>query len=342
MRSSIIIPTAGRPIAIKAAIQSLLAVSAIQHDAEILVVDNNTQEDFATDLHDYCDSLNGQVRYLRERNPGVTAARHRGVAESRGEILTFIDDDVEVSEGWFNAIQRGFQDPKVAVIGGPSIPKFTDSVPAWLWPFLSPTPYGGWMCFWLSLLDIGQSVKCIDPNYIWSLNLSIARPVFEQCRGFHPGLVPFHSQRWQGNEETGLTMKVNAAGYRADYVQEALLFHQCGADRLNPQYFAKRAYFQGVCESFARIRSGINPKPGSSPYRSIYTRYRTMAGNVLRRLPGCGSAWTKEGAPIKEVTEQAYIAGWRFHQTEVAADPNLLDWVRRADFLDADIWKVMT
>jgi glycosyltransferase involved in cell wall biosynthesis len=343
MRSSIIIPTAGRPIAIKAAIQSLLAVSPQQHDTEILVIDNNTQEDLATHLHDYCISLNGQVRYVREPNPGTTAARHRGVDESHGDILAFIDDDVEVSEGWLNAIQRGFEDHTVDLIGGPSIPTFTDSIPAWFWGFLSPTPYGGWMCSWLSLLDIGQSVKHINPNYIWTLNLSIRRSVFERCRGFHPGRVPFHLQRWQGNEETGLTMKISADGFRADYVQEVLLFHHCGSDRLNPEYFAKRAYFQGVCDSFTRIRGGRHPTPPSMPqaHQSIYANYRKMAGRLLRRLRGRGSPWTQEGAAIRKMTDEAYVAGWRFHQAEVANDPKLLAWVRRADYLDADIRKEM-
>lgn len=99
MKLSFIIPTAGRPLVIKTAIQSLLAVSPEQHAAEILVIDNNTQEELTRDLHEYCASLNGQVRYVRETSPGLSAARHRGVDESRGEIPTFIDDDVEVSGG---------------------------------------------------------------------------------------------------------------------------------------------------------------------------------------------------------------------------------------------------
>jgi glycosyltransferase involved in cell wall biosynthesis len=343
MKSSIIIPTAGRPFAIRAAIQSLFAGSPDKNDTEILVVDNNTQEELARDLHGYCASLNGQVRYIRESNPGSSAARHRGINESRGELLSFIDDDVEVSHGWLSAIQRAFEDPAVALVGGPSIPKFTDSIPAWFWSFLSPTLDGGWMCSWLSLLDIGQNAKYINPNFVWGLNFSIRRSVIERFGGFHPDIVPPHLQRWQGDGETGLTLRLAAADFRADYVQEALVLHLCGSNRLNPKYFAKRAYFQGVCDSFTRIRSGRGPTPLSMPQvlRSIYTKYRKTAGRVLHRLLGRGFPWTKEGAAIKTMTDEAYIAGWRFHQTEVADDPKLLAWVRRADYLDANVWKEM-
>lgn len=339
MKLSIIIPTAGRPVAIRAAIQSLLAVSPAQHATEILVVDNNTDESFARDLHTFCAPLNGQVRYVREPNPGLTAARHRGIRESRGEILTFIDDDVEVSDGWLDAIQLGFSNSEVGMIGGPSIPKFTDSVPSWFWDFLSGTPHGGWMCPWLSLLDIGRDVESINPIYVWGLNFSIRRSIVERCGGFNPDLVPSHLQRWQGDGETGLALKIEAAGMRADFLHKALLFHRCGPERLKPDYFKKRAFYQGVADSFTRIRSGDDPQPSSLPTQqnTAYRNLRAMAGKVVRAVRGGALFGRKANTAVWDATKAAHIAGWRFHQTETASDPRLLAWVRRADFMDADI-----
>lgn len=344
MKSSIIISTAGRPVAIKSAIQSLLALSLDRRETEILVIDNNTQEDFAKDLYDHCISLGDQVRYVRESNPGLSAARHRSIRESRGGILTFIENDVEVSNEWFDAIQAGFEDPEVGMIGGPSIPKFTGTVPAWLWDFLTPTPYGGWMCGWLSLLDIGHDVKNISPNYIWGLNFSIRKDVILRCGGFHPDLVPPDLQRWQGDGETGLTLKVVAAGYRADYIQKALVHHLCSPDRLDPQCFAKRAYYQGIANSFTSIRAGKEPVSVSalSNTYSLYRKIRRLVSRILRRPQGCCSCWAKDSAPIKAVTEKAYLDGWRFHQSEVAADQKLMAWVRRENYWDADIREEMS
>jgi len=339
IRHSIIIPTAGRPVAIKAAIHSLLKVSPESDEAEIIVVDNNTAQDLAGDLQAFCLTLASRLRYVREPSPGLGAARHRGAAEARGELLTFIDDDVEVSEGWLQAIQRGFADPAVAMVGGPSIPKFTCSIPAWFWDYMGPTPYGGWACGWLSLLDIGKDIRGIDPNYIWGLNFSIRKQVMDACGGFHPDLVPARLQRWQGDGETGLTMKVKAAGYRADYLQDALLLHLCGPDRLNLEYFKKRAYFQGVCNSFTKIRGGQAPlcQQSRDARRSLYRRARAVAGGMLRRLQGRTSMWAADSAPIKRMTSDAEREGWLFHQREVAADCALLEWVRRADYFNTDI-----
>ena len=274
MKTSIVIPTAGRPVAIKAAIQSLLRISPERHKAEIIVVDNNTSQDLSDDLKAYCNTLENRVRYVREPSPGLSAARHRGAAEAQGELLTFIDDDVEVSDIWLPAIQKAFANPDVAMVGGPSIPKFTGSIPAWFWDYMGPTPYGGWMCEWLSLLDIGQDVPNINPNFIWGLDLSIRKQVMEACGGFHPDLVPAHLQRWQGDGESGLTMKTQAAGYRADYLQDALLLHLCGPDRLNVEYFKKRAYYQAVATPSAKSVPGRRHYPANCRA----PRFRFIAG----------------------------------------------------------------
>lgn len=326
-------------MAIRRAVESLLAISPARHSAEVLVVDNNTDEALAGDLRAYCAGLGGAVRYVREPSPGLSAARHRGVDESQGELLTFIDDDVEVTPGWLPAIQQAFEDPAVAMVGGPSIPKFTGAVPAWFWSLFVPTPFGGWMNSWLSLLDVGATRRGIDPNFIWGLNFSIRRTVHEQCGGFHPDLVPKQLQRWQGDGETGLTRKVTELGLRADYVQEALLLHLCSPERLNAEYLARRAFYQGVCASFTRIRAGEDPRGDSTPRTGLPAaeRWRATAADVLQAVRQTASHWDADAAAIRKSMEAAHREGWRFHQAEVAADPRLLAWVRRADFRRADI-----
>ena len=123
------------------------------------------------------------------------------------------------------------------------------------------------------------------------------------------------------------------------FVQEALLLHFCGADRLNEQYFAKRAFYQGVCDSFTRIRAGDDPIPGSTPdsERSMFHKCREVAERIVGRLRGRGSIWAVDAAVVWKMVNEARTEGWRFHQAAVAADNKLLAWVRRRDFIGADI-----
>lgn len=336
---SIIIPTADRQESIRRALDALMEDTPAHRNTEIIVVDNSESEENSNDLAEHCDLCDGKVKYVREVSPGLTAARHRGVRESSGALLTFIDDDVEVSKTWLAAIRDGFCDPEVAMIGGPSIPRFSSAVPLVFFDLVSPTPYGGWMCSWLSLLDVGKSHRSIDPRYIWGLNFSIRRTVLMQYRGFHPDLVPERLQRWQGDGETGLTSKVASAGLRCDYLQDALVFHRCTADRLCEEYLVKRAYYQGVCDSFESIRAGHEPRQRSLPAGLARAARKSfaIAHSTFRRLFERDRLSGDEERLIGGKMKRAFVAGWQFHQSEVSSDPRLRDWVRRTTFMDADI-----
>jgi glycosyltransferase involved in cell wall biosynthesis len=322
MRASVIIPTHGRPVAVKAAIRSLLAIDPKSSGAEIVVVDNNSDDAMSADLRSVCVAAAEPVRYVPEPSPGLGAARHTGAREARGEVLIFIDDDVQVSPRWLTAILETFEEPDVGLVGGPSIPSFTGTVPAWFWDFLEPV-YEGWGCGRLSLLDLGKTIPNVDPNMIWGLNFSIRRDILRRLGGFHPDLVPRALQRWQGDGETGLTMKAQAQGVRAVYCQDALLHHLIGADRLTQEYFAKRAYFQGVCDSYTKIRSGVEPDPKIEP--------PTSWGGVS------SGPWSSRAQSIRSSGASAYRDGWLFHQREAAGDLLLVEWIRRKDYWDADI-----
>jgi glycosyltransferase involved in cell wall biosynthesis len=337
IKHSIIIPTSGRPIAIRAAIESILCRSLDEYGAELIIVDNNVTEELSQDLENFCANWGSRLHYVRESSPGLSAARHRGAAEARGDWLTFLDDDIEVSTSWLSSLHVAFKNPEVVMVGGPSIPKFTGSIPPWFWNYFDSTPYGGWMNYWLSLLDIGKDIHNIDPNYIWGLNFHIRKNILYECGGFHPDLVPKWLQRWQGDGESGLAMKVKERGLRADYIQGALLHHLCGEDRLNIEYFQRRAFYQGVCNSFSEIRSG--QQASITPFFLAilaFRRFRRFVGAIARALSKRGT-FSVESENVTMLTNRAMLEGWKFHQNEVAHDKNLQKWVKRNNFFETNL-----
>jgi glucosyl-dolichyl phosphate glucuronosyltransferase len=327
MRASIIIPTCGAAWGLESTLRRVVEESASHTGVEVIVVDNNVPGPDSLRVREMCAATaTSNVRYFNESSPGATAARHRGVRESTGGILIFIDDDVEVSVGWLAAVLDAFEHGGAEIVGGPSIPRFSGSIPDWFWAHLHRTPYGGWGCGALSLLDIGRTVEEIDPIWIWTLNFSIYRETFFLLGGLHPDLVPPALQRWQGDGETGLTYKAIASGTRCIYAHGALVYHLIQPNRISTEYFEKRSYFQGICDSFTRIRRGEEAVP---------------SGDGPRAVPGVpgphASPWSQLAHDVEVRCAQAYNRGWAFHQREVAADSRLLAWVRRQDFLESDI-----
>ncbi|MEI6372041.1 MAG: glycosyltransferase, partial [Nostocales cyanobacterium ELA608] len=213
---AVIVPTAGRSAQLIDCLASITQSSSAYSDLKIFVVDNNSQESLSR-LVKQASEMFPNVEYSYCPSPGLSSARHHLLKTLDSDIFCYVDDDVKFSPSWLDSVTAAFRDSSVAMAGGPSIPDFQGSIPAWLWDFLQPSPYGGWCCPWLSLLDIGHDVDNINPNWIWGLNFAIRRDALLDCGGFHIDLVPKQYIRWQGDGETGLTMKLAAKGYKAVY-----------------------------------------------------------------------------------------------------------------------------
>ena len=71
----------------------------------------------------WSSSGGGRVRYVREPRPGLDWARNRAIAEARGDVIAFTDDDVAVDPGWIRALVAAFgSDETVAAVTGLVLP----------------------------------------------------------------------------------------------------------------------------------------------------------------------------------------------------------------------------
>jgi len=84
---SVIIPTYNRVEFLGEAIESVLDQS--YQNYEILVIDDGSIIDVKSKLKPYLD----KIKYIYQKNQGLAAARNRGIKESKGEYVAFLDDD---------------------------------------------------------------------------------------------------------------------------------------------------------------------------------------------------------------------------------------------------------
>ena len=171
---AVIIPTAGRSKQLVECLLSLEHCGFIGAGVRALVVDNNSEQNLSALVKDVVN-ISPNVEYVNCQRPGLSSARHHATIALASDVYCYVDDDVVFSETWIDSIRKSFHNEDIAIAGGPTVPNFKGSVPSWFWDFLSHTPYGGWCCPWLSLLDIGHDVDNIAPNWIWGLNFAIRR-----------------------------------------------------------------------------------------------------------------------------------------------------------------------
>ena len=84
---SVIIPTYNRGWILREAIDSVLAQDYT--DYELIVVDDGSTDDTRKIL----DSYGRDIIVLQQPNKGVSAARNRGIAESRAQLVALLDSD---------------------------------------------------------------------------------------------------------------------------------------------------------------------------------------------------------------------------------------------------------
>lgn len=84
---SVIIPTYNRGWVLAEAVESVLAQDF--GDYELIVVDDGSTDNSQEILASYHQDL----IVLRQSNQGVSAARNRGIAESSGQLVAFLDSD---------------------------------------------------------------------------------------------------------------------------------------------------------------------------------------------------------------------------------------------------------
>lgn len=84
---TVVVPTYNRAGWLPATVASVLQQT--RPPDEVLVVDDGSTDDTEA----VCRAFPPPVRYLRQRNAGVSAARNHGVREARGEWIAFLDSD---------------------------------------------------------------------------------------------------------------------------------------------------------------------------------------------------------------------------------------------------------
>jgi len=109
VRFSVVIATRGRPDDLRQTLAGLRALDP--PPAEVVVVDG----DAARSAEPVADAALGDrmpLRYLPSA-PGLTRQRNLGVREAEGDVVVFLDDDVEVDSRLLGVLDAAYRDPSV-------------------------------------------------------------------------------------------------------------------------------------------------------------------------------------------------------------------------------------
>jgi GT2 family glycosyltransferase len=252
LQASIIIPTYNRATELSICLQALAAIETTPATFEIIVIDNNSVDNTKDVFLRFAQAHPALCCcYVCETKPGVSHARNRGMAEARGEVLCFLDDDSPPEPGWLNALVEPFKDSQVGCTGGPSILDFHgQEIPPWLQgdlqgllsgftlPYVEPTPVSLWTELPLSC------------------NMAIRRSLFADIGFFRTDLGRSGDQVLAA-EDTEMIVRVHKAGWKVMYLPQAQVHHRVAPERLKKEYVYRIG--RGLAQSHVLLTDDSRP-----------------------------------------------------------------------------------
>jgi cellulose synthase/poly-beta-1,6-N-acetylglucosamine synthase-like glycosyltransferase len=232
---SVIVPVRDGESTIATCLDAILATDYPEDRREVLVVDNGSSDGTAALVR------SRPVRYLHEPKRGVSNARNRGVAESRGKILAFIDADCLVEPQWLAELVHPFEDPEVGAVAGDL--RHVD--PTTAAERQAARLLGNWQRFAFTS----------NPAYPITANAAYRRDVLEQIGGFDP-----HMTRAQ-DVELGLRFQ-ERSGRRLAYAEHATARHRNRTTQLS--FFRQQlgwAYGAGLVGAKFEAMGGHRVRP---------------------------------------------------------------------------------
>ena len=333
MKASVIIPTRNRANVLAQCLESLARQTLPAEAFEVLVIGNGSTDHTPDVTRRYAFSL--QLSYVSAPEPGLHVGRHEGLRQAKSDVLIFADDDIQADANWVEAVVQTFENPNVALVGGNNYPLFEAHPPEWLMHWWKKPVYKGRALDSLSILDFGEGVFEIDPGYVWGCNYSIRKGVLLKAGGFHPDGVPKESLRFRGDGETHVSDVVRTSGLRTIFNSRASVRHLVTQNRMTRTYFEQRAYVQGISDSYTTIRRNGGVKTSLTlNVRRKLCRFRCTLRTLIQFAINIGDSVERELCAVQLSAAIAYCEGYEFHQREVGADPALLDWVLKKDYLE--------
>jgi len=171
-------------------------------DFELVLVDDASSDGTPAAI---AESGERAVVVTLDANVGVCAARNRGMAAARGDVLVFLDDDATFADGdTLSRLRRRFElEPDLGILASncylaASGEPDRETIPRW---------------------DKRVVDTDYETSYFCGVGFAVRRPVFEQVGGFFP---PY----FYGCEEIDLAWRAMARGWRIVRAADFVVLHR--------------------------------------------------------------------------------------------------------------------
>ncbi len=227
---------------------------------EVLLVDNNSSDDTKTITDQLISKYPIDMRYVFEGEQGLSTARNKGINESKGGLLIFIDDDIHVTPNWLSSIFETYKKHDCDAVGGRIHVESPEYLPGWI----TPDMYG-----FLGHRDFGEESFQMNgrDEFPFGGNMAITRRMIEKIGFFdtrmgRKGEGSKREELFKG-EETDYFHRLTNTGGTIYYEPRALVYHLILPYQLKKKFFLTLHFNAGYQKSaldnrpFGKSISGV-------------------------------------------------------------------------------------
>lgn len=217
----------------------------------ILINNNSTDNTKQLSLRFRDENPNIRFTYAEETSQGLSYSRNRGIQESKGEYVTFLDDDAFLHKDFLKVTLDFFEKNKNAfAIGGKILLAYDASEPKWYTHYLGPL---------LGYFNLGDEVKKFPrSNYPRGSNMSFRKEVFAKYGMFDVKLGRI-GRILSGGEEKELFSRIKGEYEKVWYVPQAVVYHSVPQERTTEEFIRSQALGTGRSEAIRIKSKGAGP-----------------------------------------------------------------------------------
>lgn len=223
-------------------LEALRFQTLLKKDWELLLIDNASNPPLSPDLL----AWHPQARLVREPKLGLTHARLRGIAEAKGDLLVWVDDDNILSTGYLEAAQFVFErNPQLGGAGGPSIARHSEQPPVWFEEGLAPLGCRdhGEHLIWMSWVDKPPHYPSAAPIGAGMVIRKQAIQVWADAVINDPIRLALgrRGTALSSGEDNDINLTLLGAGWELAYLPQLRITHEIPASRLTLDYLKRLA-----------------------------------------------------------------------------------------------------
>ena len=249
MELSIIISTYNNATSLVRTLESVAKQDYDKKAWECVVVNNNSTDDTAERVSAFVEAhpeLN--IRVVEESQQGLSYARNRGIAESKGQVIAFIDDDETINEGFVSAYIDLFCNHGAFVGSGVLKVCYDSKRPKWMSHYtekMIANPF-----------DLGDEIVTVTTKITpTGGNMAFNREVFNLYGNFDTNLGR-KGEVLFGGEENDMFDRIRDLGERVFYTPHAIAYHHIADRKLTSEYFDELSYGVGISKRLRAEKYG--------------------------------------------------------------------------------------